>query len=458
MVHHFVLTPAGKQAIRLARGWLMLGIVAVAASGLFSILLVLSRTPFLQDLIPWLDFFHTALVVHVDLSVLIWFLSFSAVLWSTGTDPGSPGLEQAALYLAVIGTLMIIAAPFTGEARPLLNNYVPVLQQSFFLIGLLIFTVGFALRVTTQLIASPNPGVEKGRGAYVLFLGNKVAAMTAALAIFVLAWSWWDLQGRGEYQGQSYYEFLFWGAGHVLQFTYTLTALIAWLWLATLAGIRSAVSPRSVACLLVLAGLPVILSPVICLYAETDSAAYRIWFTDLMIYGGLCALPVGLLMIYGLFTGPRAVGQQRIARAALLCSLTLFAAGGILGFLIRGINVTIPAHYHGSIVGITLAFFGLAYYLLPLLNYRAPRIRPAIIQLYLYGTGQLLHIIGLAWSGGYGVQRKTAGAEQALDRLPEIAGMAMMGLGGLIAIIGGILLVVIVALSIWPGRDIKERN
>ncbi|MBS1236058.1 MAG: cytochrome oxidase subunit, partial [Proteobacteria bacterium] len=66
---------------RLAVGWLLLGLLALLCSGIFSVLLVLARTPGMQSLIPWADFFHTALVVHVDLSVLVWFLAFGGMLW-----------------------------------------------------------------------------------------------------------------------------------------------------------------------------------------------------------------------------------------------------------------------------------------------------------------------------------------------------------------------------------------
>ncbi|MDZ7684005.1 MAG: hypothetical protein U5O39_02195 [Gammaproteobacteria bacterium] len=55
-----------------------------------------------------------------------------------------------------------------------------------------------------------------------------------------------------------------------------------------------------------------------------------------------------------------------------------------------------------------------------------------------YGSGQLLHIIGLVWSGGYGVQRKVAGAEQGLDTIERVAGMGLMGLGGLPSAAGGV--------------------
>ena len=130
-----------------------------------------------------------------------------------------------------------------------------------------------------------------------------------------------------------------------------------------------------------------------------------------------------------------------------MASIVLFGAGGLIGALINGSNVRIPAHYHGSIVGVTLALMGLVYLLMPRLGYQAPAGRLAVWQPMLYGAGQLLHIIGLVWSGGYGVQRKVAGADQVLRSAPEVIGMGLMGLGGLIAIIGGLLFVVVVVRS-----------
>jgi heme/copper-type cytochrome/quinol oxidase subunit 1 len=124
--------------------------------------------------------------------------------------------------------------------------------------------------------------------------------------------------------------------------------------------------------------------------------------------------------------------------------LLLFSAGGLIGFLIKGSDVRIPAHYHGSIVGITLALMGLTYALLPRLGYTRPLPRLATWQPVLYGAGQFLHIAGLVWSGGYGVQRKVAGAEQVLRTPSEVAGMALMGVGGLIAVIGGLAFALVV--------------
>jgi hypothetical protein len=62
-----------------------------------------------------------------------------------------------------------------------------------------------------------------------------------------------------------------------------------------------------------------------------------------------------------------------------------------------------------------------------------------------------MHIVGLVWSGGYGVQRKVAGSEQVLRSTQEVWGMGLMGLGGLVAIVGGIMFLLIVLRSLRTG-------
>jgi heme/copper-type cytochrome/quinol oxidase subunit 1 len=161
--------------------------------------------------------------------------------------------------------------------------------------------------------------------------------------------------------------------------------------------------------------------------------------------GGVSIVPIGLAVVVGLLRSPRSTRPGHDAlRAALVASMVLFAAGGVIGVFISGNNVKIPAHYHGCIVGVTLALMGVVYLLLPRLGYRTPQGRFARWQPTLYGGGQLMHIVGLVWSGGYGVQRKVAGAEQVLRSKAEVAGMGLMGLGGLIAIIGGLMFVLVV--------------
>ncbi|MBE9561102.1 MAG: cytochrome C oxidase subunit I, partial [Proteobacteria bacterium] len=126
---------------------------------------------------------------------------------------------------------------------------------------------------------------------------------------------------------------------------------------------------------------------------------------------------------------------------------------GFIGFMISGSDVRVTAHYHGSIVGVTLAFMGMTYHLLPHLGFRKVTGKAARWQPGIYGSGQLMHIIGLAWSGGYGVQRKTAGADQGLEKIEQIAGMGLMGLGGLISIIGGVIFLVVVYQAMRPIKN-----
>ncbi len=427
--------PAQKKLIK---AWLLLGLSALVASGLFSILLVVSRTPGVQDHIPILDFFHTALVAHVDLSVLIWFMSFSCVFWSISSQQ-LYNADWAGVLLAAIGTLLIAVSPFLGETRPLLNNYIPILQQPLFLSGLGLFSLGCLIRIITRLLNTP--------GKNLLALGTWLAALVSLLAFIVLFRNWSQILDREK--DTLFYERLFWGGGHVLQFSHTVLMLVAWFLLVGVA--RKAAWPNQsfIKILLVLSVLPAFFAIIILFQGIEEQ---RSAFTELMRWGGLAALPAGFLAV--VHSPWKKLSEEKFSgvRSALLSSIVLFSAGGILGFMIHGINVVIPAHYHGSIVGITLAFFGVTFYLLPRLGYRITLPRLASVQPWIYATGQLMHITGLAWSGGYGVQRKTAGAAQGLDRLPEIAGMALMGTGGLIAIIGGLLFLVVAFHSYFKGN------
>ena len=80
--HRYELAvPTGERRV-LAHAWLALATVALIGSGLFALLLVGARTPGLNALLPGVDFFHVALVVHVDLSVLVWFLAMAGLLWT----------------------------------------------------------------------------------------------------------------------------------------------------------------------------------------------------------------------------------------------------------------------------------------------------------------------------------------------------------------------------------------
>jgi cytochrome c oxidase subunit 1 len=267
------------------------------------------------------------------------------------------------------------------------------------------------------------------------------------VGLLCFAWSWSVLPTT--LNGKAYYEILFWGGGHALQFTWTLLMLVAWLWLASACGARVVLSPRVTVLMFLLALVGVFTTPYAYLAYDVASVEHRNLLTWAMrLGGGPAIVPVSLAVVAGVLAARVQDPAMRPLRAALLSSVLLFGAGGVIGVFIQGSNVRIPAHYHGCIVGVTLALMGAVYRILPSLGYQTPQGRMATWQPWLYGMGQLMHIIGLVWSGGYGVQRKVAGSDQVLRSTAEVAGMGLMGLGGLIAIIGGLLFVVVVIRAI----------
>lgn len=441
-VNSHTLTIPGGAPRTLARAWLWLGLMALIGSGLLAVLLVLSRTPGMQDVFPLRDFFRSALIVHVDLSVAVWFMAFGAVLWSLAGNSRASAMGWTAFWLAAAGTALMTVSPFFPDAHPLLNNYIPVLQQPAFYASLVICGIGFTIALVRALMTAwPAQSANEP-----LRLGIFLAAVAGLLAHIAFFGSWWILP-PGE--GQSYFEMLFWGGGHILQFQHAYLMAVAWLWIAAHLGVMPLVTSRVLTVFFWIAALPLLSIPVIYFAWPPGDPLHILWFAKLMEWGHPFMAPLILVSLAGLW-GLRRVRHP--AKAAFVASFVLFATGGILGYLIRGVNVVIPAHYHGAIVGVTLAFMGLVFVLLPQLGFRAVSGRMAHWQPYIYGFGQMMHVLGLAWSGGYGVQRKVAGAEQVLTSLPQKIGMGMMGLGGLIAIIGGILFVVICLRSMWPDK------
>jgi len=436
----YALPVVSNSMRRTTTAWLILALIALVGAGLFSLLLVLSRTPVIQEIVPFLDFFRVALVVHVTLSVLIWLLAMSAATWSLSTRGDKPVWDRLSFWLAALGTAVIIVSPFVGAGDPLMNNYVPVLQHPLFYGGLVLFTLGILSHLLRAFLFRQRIS-EVLSGTTALQTGITLSAMLTGLSIVAVLASWRDLPNQMD--GSIYFEFLFWGGGHVVQFSYTLLMMIAWVVLATASGCRFELTPRLTLVFLVFLALPVITVPFLYLAHDVTTTGHRLAFTELMKYGGLSCLPLGLAVAASLWRAGKPSGEHRYLRAALVSSLLLFAVGGILGFMIAGLDIVIPAHYHGATVGVTIAFMGLTYYLLPRLGFGALPERLATWQPYLYGGGQLLHIIGLAWSGGYGVQRKTAGVAQGLDGLGQTAGMGLMGLGGLISVIGGLMFLIV---------------
>lgn len=434
-----------------ARRWLIIGVWSLAIAGVFAVALVVSRTPGFCDMPFFMNLFRKALVVHVDLSVLVWFLSIACMFWSLAPHSVSnfPYLNRAAQICFVLGMAFISFSPFDRTSEGVMSNYIPVISSPLFFVGLSLLLCGIGLMAvrlfSASCIKNTSPAIK-----FAVYSSGVIAVFSIAAFI----WSFYLLPP--EIDGQQFYEIGFWGGGHVLQFVHIQIMLLCWLWLAISLKSDFFVS-NTVLYSLFAIGLAVAVStPLPYFLYDITSMEHREFFTNgMIIAGGIAPVLLSLFIIPVLWKERAArKGKNKALWASLLMSLLLFMYGGVLGGLIQGQNIVIPAHYHGSIVGITLAFMGAAYLLLPRFGYRdVAGWKLAFWQPLVYGFGQIMHISGLAYSGGYGgLQRKTpcgGGVELAADIK---AAMGFMGLGGLLAIIGGIMFVVVVVRAAYGSR------
>jgi len=425
------------------RGWTYLALASLIVPGLTAILLVLLRT-IVVDTASWTDLFRTALVVHVDLSVFVWFLSIGGALWSSQLNQPT-ALSTWSLRLAVTGTVIISIAPLLGATTPVMNNYIPVLDHPIFHFGLALFAIGILLLAPDTI--NQRPKLLPDSADELQRLGGWLAMLATLIAAAAFIHTLLSIPTDPERAAVTYYEILFWSDGHILQFTYTTLLVIAWLALGSALKIRPVPAPRTTAVMLLIGFAPLILVPWILISFDVLSTEYRGWFTWLMRYGNsLAPTLVAAFLMLGLI---RTAGQSLNSRenapltGSLIASFLLFAAGGIIGFMISGVNTIIPAHYHGSIVGVTLAFMGLVYLMLPRMGFSTPVGRMANLQPYIYAVGQLMHVAGLAISGSHGAFRKTVGGSVGADDLYGMLSTSLTRIGGLLAVIGGILFLVV---------------
>jgi cytochrome c oxidase subunit 1 len=110
---------------------------------------------------------------------------------------------------------------------------------------------------------------------------------------------------------------------------------------------------------------------------------------------------------------------------------------GLIGFTQ---DTRVPAHCHGMVGAVTLAYMALTPLLLGLTGRRPLSERWARWQPYLYGVGLLGIMAGMHWAGGHGAPRKTFGFTWA--NAQALIGMNLMGVGSVLAIAGGLAFVI----------------
>src|SRR5262249_4309832 len=138
------------------------------------------------------------------------------------------------------------------------------------------------------------------------------------------------------------------------------------------------------------------------------------------------------------------LGKADLSNARLIgfvASAALTVTGFLLGSAIRSSTTMIPAHYHASIGAVTVAYMAVTYLMLKPLGFPLQRLwqqRLIPWQLCLFGAGQVIFAIGFGFGGVHGLSRKAYSTEQHIRSLGELIGLGVMGVGGMVAVAGGL--------------------
>ncbi|WP_332672793.1 hypothetical protein [Aromatoleum sp.] len=394
--------------------WLVLATASLGLSAIAALALALARTPVLTALVGS-DVFPRALVVHVNLATLIWYLSMAGALWTERVAGWRTTAAEIAFALACAGMLGVVATGFASAGAPMLANYVPYLQSPAFLASLACFAAG-GLATALLSVRQPRDAVEWG------FALARLPFVMGAMYLLL------DLV-NGAPLGDA-----LWGTGHVLQFGYVTLLMAIWLRLVERGG-GSGLAASVAVPLFAAAALPSILGPLL-LLSGAPPAELHAFHTHLMRVANWPApLLLGLLLCRH--------GAWRTA--GVVASLALLVIGLAAGVAIDAQTTMVPAHYHGTIGAFTLALMAVALARVPPAGKRTDFSRPNPAPLAFYAAANATLIAGLAWSGALGAPRKTAFLAAGPDLAPTLAA-ALTGVGG-VATVGAIGFFVTVVVS-----------
>lgn len=422
------------------RRWCALAVGSLVIAGLLSLAVVIGRLPFLSGVITDPLFFKRCLVVHVDLSLVVWFYAFIASLLSLRFNTGAGQLGRITFGISVAGVAGMMAGALMRGAQPVLSNYVPMIDHPLFLGGLGLFFLGIvgffmgALARDTRTADGPLPAEA--------MVGLQTAALAVALALVT-----WIASYTGTPAGLdtvTHYEFTIWGAGHALQVANACAMLAVWLWVLHRATGVAVVSTRLSNILFAALIAPHFVLPLLTLHGTLDPL-YHTGATQLMRWGIFPVLLTFLVLGVRHLWKHRAIEFENTAKALVVgfaASAGLTLLGVILGACIRSSTTLVPAHYHASLGGVTVAFMTAAFLIASEVKGNKGLSRRVWLsvrrQLSLFGVGQTVFVLGFALGGVFGLSRKSYASEQHVRGLGEYASLITMGLGGLIAVAGGL--------------------
>lgn len=433
--------------------WSMLAILSLAIAGLFAVLLVLSRAPGTSEYVPWPeDFFQKGLITHVSLSFLVWFLAVFGAL-NTAMVPCNKStsridlchfMQKASILLFASGFIALLIPPFLKGGTPSLNNYIPVIINPIYYIGLVLLALGTLITVIRVLNKMDILATGDFREKPIL-IGASILYITAFVAAGMSA-----EQLKAEPISYDYNESLFWGSGHILQ-VFNVTLFFLGSSILYKSAFKTALATKFF--VVWTTGLLVVIGLVgLSFYGIFEVAHPKHYpaFTNLQYVLGLPVTMILGSIALGIWRQRENLKWHEPASLSLISALIVFGIGAFMGLFVDGEDTRTPAHYHGIISGINLIFIGIFYaWFLPLLA-RAPKSEKLLsFQIILYAVGQIIFISGMFAAGGMGASRKIMGAGIDVDNISAILATGIRDFGGAISIAGGVLFIIIAFKSLF---------
>ncbi len=482
-----------RTADRLIKANAVVATVALLVGGIAAVLVLLTRWE--AVLLLEADMFYRMLTVH-GMNMLIFFIIFfemavlyfaSAVLLNCRVP--APTTGWVAFVLMVVGTLMVEWTMWTGRADVLFTSYVPLRAHPLFYLGVILFAVG-ALTVVGHFFAIIT--VARKEKAYegslpLVTYGALTAAAIAAVtllhgAIIYIPTFLWSLDLM--HVDAQMYRLIWWGLGHSSQQINVAAMVSIWYLLGALTVGAVVLNEKVSRTAFVLYVLFISMASAHHLLVDPGMGpSWKVWNTSYFMYMAVLASMIhGFTVPAGTELGMRLRGATQglfgwLKRApwgdpgfsSLAFSIVVFGfVGGITGvtFGTEQINIIahntlrIPGHFHATVVsGTAMAFMGITYYVIPLIFRREIAFYPlARIQPYIFAIGMLIFSMAMTFAGTFGVPRRhwDIGFTQALFQ-PEFTPavnliIGVMAVGGLIAIAGGAIYIVVTVVSVFFGR------
>ncbi len=487
-----------NDAEKLMRWNAVAGVLALLTGGVGALLVILTRWPEVHLLQA--DQFYLVLTSHGINMLLFWIIFFEmAVLYFASSTLlhcrlATPRIAWLGFALMAIGAVTTNVAIFQGESSVMMTSYVPMMAKPHFYLGLILFAVGALLGcfvfLGTLVIAKAEKTYE-GSIPLVTF-GALTACIIAVFtiasgAIILIPTFLWSV-GYIKEIDPLMYRIIWWAMGHSSQQINVAAHVSIWYAIAAIVFGAKPMSERVSRGAFFLYILFLQLASAHHLLADPGlGSEWKVVNTSYFMYFAVLAS-----MIHG-FTVPGAIEVAQRAKgynkglfewlrkapwgnpafSAMFISLVGFGfLGGITGVMMgtEQLNMLIhntiyvPGHFHATVViGTTLSFMGLTYFLIPVL-FKREIVWPGLakIQPYLFGLSMYVLALVMMGAGTLGVSRRHwdmhfAGASFAYE-WPGAAYlmMTLTGIAGVVAVIGGGLWIVQVVVSITFGKKLDE--